>query len=182
MAFLFAPYIDAQAETATDLKCRGCVGSGDIARSAITKKKIAKRAVVPSRLKAPTGAAGTEPADATSSITGNQIVASISVDIPRKGVLVVNTSGYFRFDSSNGEAECAITTGVVTEEPLIRATGSTTQADERAPFAGTRAFVEGSGGVKTYNLVCSPGAGDDVTLWDVMMTAIYAPTNILTTP
>lgn len=60
--------------------------------------------------------------------------------------------------------------------------GGTAAEDEHQEFAGTRAFVEKKGGVKTYNLVCAPDGGDLVDVFEAVMTAIYAPTNILVSP
>jgi len=168
----------AEAQTARNLICNGCVGTKDLSRNAVTKKKIAKRAVAPSKLKAPTGAAGTTPVNRTN-IVADQVIQTISVDIPKRGIVVVNASAYARFDTNDSQINCTITDGSTVESPFLRAAGSTAAADRRSIVAGTRAFEETLSGTKTYNLVCEPNSGDNIDVYDAVMTAIYAPTNIL---
>jgi hypothetical protein len=171
----------SRAQVATDVICNGCVGSKDIGRKQVKSKNIAMKTIKPDRLKAPTGAAGTTWSD-TPDIGANQIVQNITVEIPYPGVVVVNASGYFRFDSADGEITCSITDGATIAPPYLNTNGSTTAADQRTILAGTRAFEETTSGVKTYNLVCSPGIGDDVDIFDAVVTAIYAPKNISSAP
>ena len=111
----------------------------------------------------------------------DEIVRTISVEIPKRGVVVVNASAYFRFDTADSQVTCTITDGTEVDSPRLRANGSTTTADQRAVVSGTRAFVETTKGPKTYNFVCEPG-GDDIDAYDAVMTAIYAPKNIQITP
>jgi hypothetical protein len=169
---------ESYAQTATDLVCRGCVDSRDIATAAVTRKKIAKGSVSPNRLQAPTGAAATTPSD-QADFGQNETLQSITVDLPTKGMVVVNVSAYFRFDTADGEVACTITKGNVVQEPRYPFNGSNVEADRRVTLGATRGFVEDSGGEKTYKLVCTHGASDNVDMYDAVMTAIYAPTNIL---
>ncbi len=169
-----------QAQTATNLICKGCVGYKDIGKKAIRNKNIDKGTIKPNRLSAPTGAAGTTPLS-TPNIVTDEIVRTISVEIPKRGVVVVNASAYFRFDTADSQVTCTITDGTEVDSPRLRANGSTTTADQRAVVSGTRAFVETTKGPKTYNFVCEPG-GDDIDAYDAVMTAIYAPKNIQITP
>jgi hypothetical protein len=168
-----------QAQTATNLICNGCVGYKDIGKKAVRNKNIDKGTIKPNRLRAPTGAAGTQ-SSSVGAVT-NTIVGSITVEIPSKGVVVVNASSYAYFSTNGIYVTCTITKETTTGSPYLRANGANDADSQRAIIAGTRAFEESSGGTYTYNLVCSRSGGT-ITMYTPTMTAIYAPTNILSTP
>ncbi len=77
-----------QAQTATNLICKGCVGYKDIGKKAVRNKNIDKGAIKTNRLSAPTGAAGVESNGSVGAVT-DTIVSSITVAIPKKGVVVI---------------------------------------------------------------------------------------------
>ncbi len=141
-----------QAQTATNLICKGCVGYKDIGKKAVRNKNIDKGAIKTNRLSEPTGAAGVESNGSVGAVT-DTIVSSITVDIPKKGVVVINASSYVYFNTDNIFVTCTITDGMTTGAPYLRANGANSPESRRNMIAGTRALAEGPARPYTYHPV-----------------------------
>jgi hypothetical protein len=103
------------------------------------------------------------------------IARSVTVTAPRIGVVVVNVSGYFGFANEAGTGRCEITTGTALEFTHLIIAQVAASGIAYVPFAGTRAF-EVPKGSTTFNCVCDKFSGNNVTIGDTSMTAIYVPT------
>jgi hypothetical protein len=104
-------------------------------------------------------------------------VKSVNINAPAAGKVIVNASGYFRFNStSNNGARCSIISGsssVVDYTHLIIA-GDTGGVDNSyVPFSTTRGFNVNSG-TTTFRLNCNEWAGD-VSVGDPTINAIWVP-------
>lgn len=113
--------------------------------------------------------------------TEDVVVRSVTLTVPTFGRVIVNASGYFRFDSAvTAEiARCTITTGTaVDSDRHIIAGESAVAATTFVPFSGTRGITVPSVGPVTINLVCDKIAGS-VSVGDTHMTAIFVPSTLM---
>ena len=173
-----APPVDAQ--TATDLNCKFCVHTRDIAKGAVANRKIMDGTIMPVKLRTPTGGAFEHGAD-LSNIVDDTTVVSLTVTIPGPGVVIINTSGYVRFDGADGQISCSIrnTPDPTSGEPFVRANGSNAGgADARQVISATRGFTEGTEGTYTYRFVCDVDTNGIHNFYEPYMTAIYVPVSI----
>ncbi len=168
------------AQAARDLKCKGCVGTRDIGNGVITNKKIKDGAIKAKKLRTPAGGAYKLGANAPNIVTDTTVV-SLAVTIPGPGVVIINTSGYVRFDGDNGQLTCAITkvTSPSSADPIVRANGSSLKlADRRQVISATRGYTETAAGSYTYRFVCNADTNGVHDIYDPYMTAIYVPVSI----
>jgi hypothetical protein len=171
-----------QVQAASDLDCDGCVNTRDLDRQAVKEKNIARKAVTPSRLSAPAGAAGTR-AKSRHDVSDLTTAQKISIVTPQSGVVVINASMGIRFESAVSSIACGLAKKVTLSGPLIGVSGSNiSNEDNLKPFGATRSFIVKNPGKSTYYLVCNPAPGATVDLLNATLTATYAPTNIVADP
>lgn len=111
--------------------------------------------------------------------SSDQTIISLTLDVPSRGIVIVNASGYFSWQvvDRTSAARCSITQDTsITFVHLMIAGGETTVnlGAEYIPFAGTRAFHVKKG-LRTFNLVCDSysAADNDIYVNSVHMNAIY---------
>jgi len=195
-AFVAAP---SHAQTATNLKCKGCVGKKDLGKKSVRKKAIDRNAVARKHIRANAVNSGkiangtVAPSDlaATAKPSGGnysggdqdalltstaQTVRSVTVTAPADGLVVVNASGYVAASTTAVATivRCSLTTGTGLDfNNLIFIKIDASVLEESDAFAATRGFPV-SAGATTFNLVCDEFAGN-AGLYDSQMTAIYVP-------
>lgn len=202
LAFAFTTSLSmgiAAAQTATDLKCVGCVGTKDIAKgavqtdsikpNAVTSGKIAPEAVNSSDIRnggvapidlsalAKPGGGNFNESEAEIPVTALTTVRSLTLPLPAGGIVLVSVGGFVRFDTNAttpSGVECSITKGTVSGdvEWVVSGLGSTNA--RRIGLGSSRAFLETAAGEQTYNLVCLPLTGSPV-IESLSMAAIYVP-------
>jgi hypothetical protein len=181
---------NAVAETATDLKCKSCVGKKDLGKKAVNSKSIRNKAVTSKKIKdgaVTTGKIGTKavmpdnlhasakPAGvAYASSPGplalggtREVALALTVTAPGPGTLV--TTADFVVDYGAGSVfSCDLTTG--TKSVLNDLFG---QGSFYVPASLTRPIPVASAGDVTINLLCVSDGG--VEIERVNMTAIFVP-------
>jgi hypothetical protein len=197
--FIGVPLADASAQTATDLKCRGCVGKKDIGKKAVKSRHIKNGSVKGKDLKdatvetsklsdgavtadklatgaKPTGYAETNrdgeqpPLSTTASA-----VVSVSLNAPTDGYAYVTGEGLFHFLGAANAAACNVTPGT-THSFDIGGGGSGNNASENAymGYSGTRVYPVVAG-ANTFNLVCLTMNAEDVTMINPRISALFVP-------
>jgi hypothetical protein len=176
------------AETATNLKCKGCVGKKELGKKAVRSKNIKPNAIRSDKIAngsvAPEDLAVTAKPSGGNYSGGNQnmsltvaptIVRSVTVNAPANGLVIVNASGYvYTDDAVTTIARCSLTTGTELEADyfiFMKMEGNV--SEESDAFGATRGFPV-TAGPTTFNLVCDEFSGDGV-IADTQMTAIYVP-------
>ena len=179
----------ASAQTAKNVICRGCVGSRDIGKNAVKTKHIKDSAVSSAKIKdgavtpdklAPTAQpaaanfSSSEGVDFPTLSTSDVVTASVTLNLPAPGVVILNSSGFAIFNDNPSGVVCAITKTTSTAgEPIVVGQNHNVTNARRMPIAATRGFVETAAGSQTYNYVCS--AQGDASLSKVILTAVYVP-------
>jgi hypothetical protein len=103
------------------------------------------------------------------------VVASLTIDLPSPGVVIVNSGGYTVFNDNPSSVACSITKQTnISHEPQIYVQGRNEPNAKRMTVATTRGFREREAGPKTYNFVCGANVGK-VDLVDIVLTGIYVP-------
>ncbi len=174
----------AGAQTATNLKCKGCVGKKDLGKKAVRKKHLKNNAVTGKKIKNGTVgaadlAAAAKPTGADSAF-GDQAIAiptdttvrSVTITAPTAGLVLAMASGTYSIAASTG-ATCSITLGQ-TLDTTHGVTGSTSTL-ESVSFAANRLF-EVPAGDSTINLVCARTFGSDgAAVVNSVLTAAFIP-------
>jgi hypothetical protein len=143
---------------AQNVNCNGCVSAQDLAENA-----------------QPAGADFTGPTDINPLPGADTVVASITMNLPGPGMVILNSGGYAEFDDNPSSVTCSITKQTsIPSQPRVIAQNHDLSNARRMPIATTRGFRETSGGTKTYNLVCVTNVGS-AEVNDVILTAIFAP-------
>jgi hypothetical protein len=123
----------AQAQTATNLKCKGCVGKKDLRKKSVNARKLGKGAK-------PAGVAYVfEPS--TGIDASDTIAASVRLKAPEKGYVIVTFSAFLEFDSGANTVDCEVTTAT-TIDPMrhVRVSGQFGTNTARSPIGQTRTF------------------------------------------
>jgi hypothetical protein len=116
-AQLFMPS-EAPAQFATDVVCSGCVDTDDIRARAIKRDRIENGAINPAKLAPtakPAGVGFTENGTSTNFNpipTVQTVATTITMDVPAAGFVIVNATGYVRFDGAV-QVDCGITQGAI---------------------------------------------------------------------
>lgn len=167
-----APQV-ASADTATDLRCKGCVGPGDLGKKAVRSKAIKNKAVAPRHLADTAKPGGVDFAESVNSNLLDPVLASlISVEIgaPAAGYVTVSSTWYMFATGGNGYASCYITNSeAVGEGPK---TVATIVKDEFVPGALTRTFPVASGTTR-FHLNCFGAA--NAFVYEPTMSAMFFP-------
>ena len=151
----------------------GAVTVGKIANGAVTSAKVLNDSLTAADIKDEAGAdfAGGDQNAALSDTPA--VMRSVTITAPAAGVVIVNASGYFNFQSTSGTGRCSITTSVFVDFNAVATANGGPGDDQRVPFGTTRGF-EVDAGTTAFNLVCDEFTGD-VRLFDSQMTAMYFP-------
>jgi hypothetical protein len=177
MAVALLSNIEANAQTASNLVCSGCVNTGDIAANAVTLGKLHDSSVSKEKLglsAKPAGAKFSTPVNVSTLPTTDTVVTSVTMDLPGPGNVILNSGGFALFLSNPAGYVCAITKGTATAgEPLVVGQNHNVANARRMPIATTRGFKETAGGPKTYNFVCQ--AQGTTSLFYALLTAVFAP-------
>jgi hypothetical protein len=169
MVSIYAP--PAVAQKARNLKCNGCVNSKDIKDNSIKPKD----------LRTPTAICFNDTPSSDSTITAaDEIVGSLTCNIPGPGVVVVTASGTAAIIGDNARGQCSVTK-TATLDPghnfYAGGTGYDGTTTLFLPFGGSRGFAEAAGGNQTYNLVCEQFSAD-FNIQNVLMIGVYSATDI----
>lgn len=189
------------AQTARDVRCRGCVGATDLANRAVITNKIKDNAVSGQKIQdgavteqklqnasvsAAKLASDAQPAGADYTTNGvstgldpipstKSSAVDVELTLPGPGHVLVNASGYILFDSTGVEIVCHIVrNGETLSAPRIRIQGTNAGDADRMPIAGTRAFAESAAATVVYSLVCGATSGT-AALFDAEINAIFVP-------
>jgi hypothetical protein len=177
----------ASAETATDLKCKGCVGKKDIGKKAIRTRNLKKNAVKSKVIKdgsiepedlaltaKPTGAADNEPAAfgfmQPLSPTYEDII-STTLTAPTEGYVIAIANWYFYITAAAAFPACVVTTESGSSIGPAAIAGSSA-ATTVATGSQTRMF-EVPAGATTFYLNCSGPASTGIV--DPHITAMFVP-------
>lgn len=179
-ALPFALPGDASAQTATNLICRGCVGTRDIRNKAVTSKKIRNGQVKPvdlhrSAKPAAANFSSVNGEDAGTLPTTDTVVAQVTMNLPAPGVVIANAGGWAVFNDNPSSILCAISKTTSTSgQPFIIAQNHNEANARRMPTPVTRGFVEDTAGSHTYYFVCRTHLGSSGHN-DAMLTTVYVP-------
>lgn len=102
------------------------------------------------------------------------IMRAVTLSAPTAGTVIVNASGYFKFNSAALDApRCSIVTNTAVDftHLIIAGDEGVIASTEFVPFAGTRGFTVAAGSF-TANLVCELAAGA-VDVRDSILTAMF---------
>lgn len=151
----------AAADTATNLKCNGCVNGKDLHTSA-----------------KPAGADFSDgPDSAVLDDVAAVIIRKVKIKAPGPGIVIVNATGQFSGpDGSTVGIQCGITTGT-TPEPGYRISISNKPETGKAtslPVALTRGYAV-EAGKATYKFVCLRISGITMSIVNSSVTAIFVP-------
>lgn len=107
----------------------------------------------------------------------DEVVATVTIDTPTSGYVIVNSSGYGLATAGDTGARCSISTSMILADILQN---QSIADGGRATIAGTRGFRInkadiGSPAQSTYHLVCDKFEGNDWVLHDAQLTAIFVP-------
>jgi hypothetical protein len=187
-AFVALPAGEASAQTATNLKCKGCVGKKDLGKKVVRSKNIkpgavGNEAIADGAIDAAKLADGAKPAGAAETIDeggsilidGETVTVSVAITAPADGVALVTGGGFFRFtDAGAAAVGCQVTAGTLFDDD--QATGSTgDSADENQLSAVSQSRVlVAAKGINTYNFVCAT-EGIGVNLENPTITALFVP-------
>jgi hypothetical protein len=174
----------AGAETATNLKCKGCVGKKDLGKKAVRQKHIKNNAVTGKKIKNGTIgpadlAAAAKPTGADSAF-GDQAVAiptdttvrSVTITAPTAGLVLAVASGTYSIAASTG-ATCSITLGQTLD--TTHGVAGTTSTIASVSFAANR-LLEVPAGDATINLVCARTFGSGgAAVVNSVLTAAFIP-------
>ncbi len=117
----------------------------------------------------------------------DQIVRTITLDLPSKGLVMVNASGYCDFYSTADTSpvcRCSISQGSTLEFSSLIIAGSDHLKDvsDFIPFGATKAFPLNAG-TQTFNLVCDSVATDNlVGVGDTQINAVFHSMPSITVP
>jgi hypothetical protein len=109
--------------------------------------------------------------------TTDATFATVTIDTPTSGYVVLNTGGYAFANSGDILARCSITTGSTVD--LNLSMNLDVASADRMPIGTTRTFTInkaflGSPNQMTYNFVCDTSAGT-AQMQDVTLSAIFIP-------
>lgn len=179
----------AGAQTATNLKCKGCVGKKDIGRKAVRSKHLKRNAIDSLRIKdgaveAVDLAAGAKPAgvaftgDAPNSValTGVlQSVLSTTVAAPGPGHVVVSAHWTFYTNDDFTSGGCYLATEPGIADGLDQFFYSDDVVNAAYVPAGMSRTIDVPAGQTAIHLNCSETTGD-VSVSNPRMTALFVPT------
>lgn len=194
------PVQGATAQTATNLKCRGCVGTRDIAKGAVGTDTIQDNSINSAKIKRDTvnsldiRDSTIAPVDLSPSAkpgggnfleseteipvaTNPTIIRFLTLPLPAPGMVMVSVGGFARFDTDEttpSALQCSITKGTASGDLEWIVSGLGTTNARRVSLGSSRAFLENEAGEQTYNLVCRTLTGEPV-IQNLSMAAIYVP-------
>ena len=176
------------ADTATNLKCKGCVGARDIGKKSIGSAKIRNNAidtkhlkdgsVTPDKLSTPA-----QPSAASNFYTtslavygpGSDItLMTDTVNVPGDGNLVVMASWRWIFNTDEG-SYCSITLDSedFSVERGIRSSSTVGSSLTQSPASMTTVFKDVAAGQHVVRLVCATDGGDEVSMFERGMTTMF---------
>jgi hypothetical protein len=169
---------EASAQPAGNVRCNGCIHTRDLANDAVTAGKIRNNAIRKDHLTESAQPAGADfsapPVDIGALPGTDTVVTSVRMNLPGRGVVILNSGGFAVFNTNPSGFVCAIKKGTtIGDAPLVVGQNHNETNARRMPVATTRGFLEAAGGNKTYNFVCH--AQGSTSLFDVILTAVFAP-------
>lgn len=174
----------AQAQTATNLVCQGCVGSGDLKDNSVTSDKVRNGQIKPDDLNykaKPGGAAFSELNGQVALEPTATLLRKITINAPSKGIVIANASGNpIYFSSTDPETiYCTITQDGDSQiqyvfEIISSQTGSANENYD-VPISLTRAFKVKKGKTRLYFLCRERNANNTVNMQDPVLAAFFVP-------
>jgi len=175
------------AQSAKNLKCKGCVGKKQLGNKAVIESRIRDGAVTSAKIRdgsvgpadlaaaaKPTGANFTSARPAKDVGDTPEVLRSLTITAPTPGLVLATASGSFYLEG-NAYVICSLSLDEAVDDTheIQGQTGATTEIT--IPFSGTRIF-EVPAGNTTINLVCDrPFDGNNVTVIDSVLTAVFIP-------
>jgi len=183
----------AHAQTATNLKCKGCVGKKELGKNAVTSKTVRKNAISTKHIKsgavsvakladaALPGAvsnesdySGSSTVDTTSATSPVEVLSD-TVVLPAKGYLQVSASWVSNLPfSANGECWVTRNNSRYTLENNIRSSNAA-GSDAYVPGGVTAVFGNVSGGQHVLRLLCRKIGAIGYSVERASLTALFVP-------
>jgi hypothetical protein len=181
--------LTADAQTATNLKCKGCVGKKDIGRKAVRSKHLKRNAIDSLHIKdgsveaadlsaeaQPAGVAYTGDTPNSVALTGAlESVLSTTIDAPGPGHVVVSAHWTFYTNDDFTSAGCYLATEPGIADGLDQFFYSDDVVNAAFVPAGMSRTIDVPGGQTAIHLNCSESIGD-VSVSNPRMTALFVPT------
>ena len=173
----------ATAQTAGNLKCKGCVSSKDIKKKSIKMNDIRDNAITSAKVRNGSltaidlGDEGGVDFDGGDQVLvldlfADTVVRSVTLTAPSSGFVILNASGQFSL-LPDAFVACSLTTDSVLEVNDAESAAAVTNASFQS-FGMTEGFVVATGST-TFNLICRELA-EGAAVVNSDLTAIYAPT------
>jgi hypothetical protein len=165
----------ALAQTAKNVKCKGCVNKKDIGKNAVKSKQIKDGAIKPSDLSSTAKPAGADYAETSSDTPLNPaatdiVIHTVTVTAPGPGTVIASASLFAYYNSVAGEFICGLERGTTIGGVHTRNAGS----NDYESISYTRAFpVEAAGNV-AINLICYEISGD-IDVSNPVLAAWFVP-------
>jgi hypothetical protein len=186
----------ASAETATDLKCRKCVGKKDLGNKSVTKKKIRDDAVTTQKLRdnavttgkigpnavrpdnlhgtaKPAGVDFAEPQSFIHVPDALTSIASTAVTAPTSGYVVVMASWFYSASDGAAVTSCILGTQPDSNDGLYRPGNANGVADYKES-ASIITTIPVEAGETTFHLNCYD-VGTDMRMQYLTFTALFVP-------
>lgn len=174
---------DARAQTATNLKCNGCVGTSDLADKSVTSRKVGDGQIKPVNL-----AAGAQPGGAGFSERNGPkllgptpgVLRQVVIRAPADGIVVANAGGNPYFSANAYETiYCGVTrkknNPIDYADEIITAQTGNLSANDDTPLALVRGFKVKKGKIKIFFLCKQIGGNSNVFLHDPVLVAFFVP-------
>jgi hypothetical protein len=164
--------VQVHAQTAKNLKCKGCVGKKDLGKKAvrgkhikpgqITSAHIGKGAVAPAAL---SDAAKPSGADASETVVDTDlspaatdiVLQSVTLTAPGPGMVIATGGLYIDYQGVAGRFSCTVDTAVAAGGHYVI---GESVGDGQVPVAITRVFAVDAAGNVTVHLLCREITGD----------------------
>jgi len=167
----FALPESADAQTAKNLQCKGCVNSRDIGNGKIKAKDMHRKAK-------PAGGNYTGEVGSVTISGSDTVVRSVTLNLPGPGLVVVNSGGHMIAESDGSLLRCAIAqsdSGLTIEQDYyFNIGGNSGFGNARKTVGSTRAFREKKAGEHTYQLKCVRLFGT-ARVFHPVLTAVFVP-------
>lgn len=170
----------AFAQTATNLKCRGCVGNRDIGKDAVRSRNIKNGQVKPVDLAKSAKPAIAVRSELESDSTGgvpiveNTLLRTISLNVPAAGVVLATGTVQVLV---GGIVVCIVHDAATFALNVDISVKVSSSAGQVIPVSQTRAFPVSGPGTIVIRLLCTNGGAGSPTAENPVLTAFYVPQN-----
>lgn len=168
------------AQTAKNLKCKGCVGKKQLGKNAVRSKNIKNGQVKPQDLASaakPTGIAASERfVDAAIDLVfgADTVIREVTISAPGPGAITAMYSVFARSDAADSRVGCTVDVPGTNLGTSLFTIVKFPNSNEYATLSGVRAFPVTSQGNVTLDLICREVTGD-IVLGNPSLVLLFAP-------